>query len=137
VKQTLVLLCNCRSGGCQISRGAQHGGEVSGAEYGSGGGAPRELQLANDASAMAQRRNGRRPSTRTLLWLLPTSGTGLNQAGCYCAECHHLHCTTRKCQIQTNINVIQPLKHKLFVLMSVKHNQNISQTCFRTLPGHH
>jgi len=135
-KHRPVLVCKFRSRGNQISRRAQHGGEVSGAEYGSRGGAPGELQLAYDASPVAQRRNGRRPSTRTVFWLLSTFGTRLNQAGCYRPECHHIHRTARKCYIQLNTNTIQPPKHKLFVLVSVKPNHNTSPTCFHTLCGH-
>jgi hypothetical protein len=136
VKQRPVLVCNFHSRGSQISRWAQHGGEVSGAEYGSRGGAPGELQFTYDASPVAQRGIGRRPSTWTVLWFLPTFGSRLNQAWSYRSERHHLHCTARKCHILMNTNAIQPPKHKLFVLVSVTCNHNTSATCFHTLRGH-
>jgi hypothetical protein len=136
-KQRPVIVCNFRSRGNQISRRAQHGREVTGAEYGSRGGAPGELQLAYDASPETQRRNGRRPSTRTVLWLLSAFGTRLNQAGCYRPKCHHLHSTARKCHIQMNTTVTQPPKHKMFVHVSVQRNRNTSPTCFHTLRGHY
>lgn len=114
-----VLVYNYRSRGCQISRGAQHGREVSRAQYGSRSCALGELELPDVTSPVAQRRNGFQPPTRTVLWLLSTFGTRLNQAERHSSECRHLHRTAGKCQKHKNMNTTQPPEHKVIALVSL------------------